>query len=62
MCYIPTRINGYTIFCRKRFIEDEEYFDEDDDIIAYDKSGNRLSNDEIAELFAKYNGVIELNN
>jgi hypothetical protein len=61
MCYTPTKIDGYTIFCRKRFIEDDEYLDEDNDIIAYDKSGNKLSNDEISELFAKYNGVIELN-
>jgi hypothetical protein len=60
MCYIPTKIDHYTIFFRKRFIEDEEYFDEDDDIIAYDKSGNKLSNDEISELFAKYNGVIDI--
>jgi hypothetical protein len=61
--FYPNKNRRLYYFCRKRFIENDEYFDEDDDIIAYDKStGNRLSNDEISELFAKYNFVIELNN
>jgi hypothetical protein len=45
---------------RKRFIEDEYYFNDEEDIIAYDKQGNNLSQDEIAELFVKYDGAIDI--
>jgi hypothetical protein len=61
MCYIQTKKDGYTILVRKKFIKDDYYFDDDDDIIYYDsKTGYKLSQDEIAELFAKYDDVIDI--
>jgi parvulin-like peptidyl-prolyl isomerase len=63
MCYIQTQKDRYIIYVRKRFIEDDYYFDDDDEkeIICYDsKTEYKLMQDEIAELFAKYDGVIDI--
>jgi hypothetical protein len=61
MCSIQTQKDRYTIYVRKRFVEDDYYFEDDDqDIICYDKTGYKLSQDEIAELFAKYDGAIDI--
>jgi hypothetical protein len=50
---------GYTVFigCEcKDLIE----FGSDEDVVCYDKNGFKLSQDEIVELFAKYDRAIDI--
>jgi hypothetical protein len=51
--------DGYIIYTRDKH-EGFSIFENDKNIICLDKNGNKLSEDENAELFAKYDGIIDI--